>query len=295
MSHDTMPVTVTGTSRAEGGWLKHALSKQPFIIWEKPRGRGRFEICESGAGLRGTARRRGAAATLAKALAEVASMRPSTPAEILADIPLHSDRDHALHGKLTTLAVPGTRLWKLPRRYGEGAARGVGQPATALGLALNSIEALFGEAGLNCWSIDYELADGARDQSIAVMALDDARRAWWILNRDGWLVAGGPPIYDPVRGAELAVEFDGIAQLGLGTQDPDNPSAAVVIIDPARHPVPTLTGLHKGAGRSRGSRHGVRGESESACEVVRAGVDVPLLTEAVKQLRPGDASEPINP
>lgn len=228
-------VTVARTVRAERGWLKHTLSKPPFIIWEKPRGRDRFEIAESGAGPRGTARRRGTATTLDSALITVAGMAASTPAEVLADIPLYDDHDRALHTKLTTLAVPGTRLWKLPTRRGEHAARGVGQPAVATGLARNSIEALFGEAGLNCWSIGYEAADGTRDHSIAVMSLQDARRAWWILDRDGWLVAGGPPIYDRVRAAELAVQFDGIAQLGLGAQDPDDPAAPVVIIDPARN------------------------------------------------------------
>lgn len=237
MPDETAPataVTVAGTARAEDGWLKHTLSKPPFILWENPTGR-RFKICESGAGLRGTARTRGTATTLNAALTAVAGMQPSTPAEILADIPLYCDRDRERHDMLATLAVPGTRLWMLPRRRGPHATRGVGQPAVATGLALNTVEALFGEAGLNCWSIGYETCDGTRDHSIAVMGLEDARRAWWILDRDGWLVAGGPPIYSRVRAGQLAAEFDGIAQLGLGAQDPDRPDAPVIIIDPARN------------------------------------------------------------
>src|SRR5947208_2411516 len=41
------------------------------------------------------------------------------------------------------------------------------------------------------------------------IALDDARRAWWVLDDADDTVAGGPPIYSRDRADELAKQFNG--------------------------------------------------------------------------------------
>jgi len=196
------------------GWTRHDLADSPFFIYEKPRGRDRFGVYERGAGRRGTAREHGRARTLAAALELADGLKPSTPQEILSDVRVYDDRVRRKLDKLIALSRPGTRLWVLPR----GDERGLGRAATSTGLALSSVEALFGENDLDCWAIRWRTDNGEEGQGLYAVTLEDARRAWWIVDDNGRVVAGGPPIFEAARASELAERFGGRAQLGLNTE-----------------------------------------------------------------------------
>jgi hypothetical protein len=212
---------VVGVRPEMGGGSLHLLSDGRFSIreWPRPRRRAeRFEVIEPGAGPRGLARSRGRAPTLESALELAAQLRPSTPAEILAPIRDAADateRDRERVDRLVGLSTPGTRLWVL-QRYGES---GLGYAATSEGLHCDYVLSFCDASPVGCWSIRWRADNGREDHGLHVVLLEDARRAWWIV-RDGHSVAGGPPIYDAARAAELAAEFGGQAQLGLGADDP---------------------------------------------------------------------------
>ncbi len=218
----TAEVTVVGTRPGMGGATLHLLSDERFSIWERRRPRRRaerFEVIEAGASARGMARTRGHAPTLEAALELVATLTPSTPAEILAMIrtdPETSAWERQQVDKLARLATPGTRLWVLPGHRESGP----GYAVTSEGLHCDRVVSLIDDASaLECWSVRWRGDDGRESHGRHVVLLEDARRAWWIV-RDGRTVAGGPPIYDAARAAELAVEFGGHVQMGLGADDP---------------------------------------------------------------------------
>jgi hypothetical protein len=145
------------------------------------------------------------------------------PEQALAKVQVFSERDREQHAKLCHLGTPGTRLWVLPVYDNDGyAGKGLGSAATSLGLSLNLVEGLlgYGPGSLLAWNVCWRADDGEEDTG-RVVALEDARRAWWITDGNGDLVAGGPPIYDADRAAEIAAEYNGNAQLGLGSYDPD--------------------------------------------------------------------------
>lgn len=259
----TREVTVVHSQPAMGGHTLHRLSDERFSIWGVRRLRRRaerFEVVEAGAGVRGCAKVRGHAPTLEEALELVATLRPSTPAEILAPILADrraTDRHRERVEKLIRLAEPGARLWVLPG-YGED---GPGHAATSEGLHCDGVIAILadGAAAVDCWSIGWRRDDGNEAHGLNVVLLEDARRAWWIV-RDGRIVAGGPPIYEPARAAGLAMEFGGEARLGLG---PDDPAVA-----PA-HTVPSgADGNQDGAGAAVGDQGAVEDDSAAVTAVV---------------------------
>lgn len=194
------------------GWLRHDLADHPFFVYEKRNGK-RFEVLERGTGPRGCARERGTATTLHGALALAGTLAPSTVAEILAQVPVHSAADRRHVARLALLAAPGTRLWVLPS-YGDHGYRGLGEPATSLGLATSAIEALLGPAG-DCWLIRYRTASGIEDQhgEAVLLTLEEAAQRWWVTDGRGNLLSGGLP--DHARMEKLAAELGGVAQQGL--------------------------------------------------------------------------------
>jgi hypothetical protein len=206
-------ITVTRSRPASDDWTLYDLSDPRWCVWEKPRGRDRFQVMERGAGPRGTGRSRAWARTLDKALELASTLAPSTTAEILAGIEPHGDRERL--EKLIRLGTPGTRLWVLPY-CGENGNEGTGYAATSEGLAINGAEALFGGLGgeIDCWLVRWRGDGGHRDKGLFVTAIEDAERAWWIVDEHGNLRAGGPPIYDEGRALEIAAEVGGNAQLG---------------------------------------------------------------------------------
>lgn len=209
---------IAATIRCQGGWKRHDLAGNgPFFLYERPRRRRngmRFEVCERGAGRRGTARVRGETADLAGALALAGRLAPSTPGEILAHILTSNNGwDKDLKDKLTRLGVPGTPLWVTTHEPGMGYA------ATSGGLCISAVGALFG-GELEAWQLQWRTPDDQLATGLYPVALQDARRAWWILTDADVVVAGGPRIYDGGRAAELAAEFGGRAQRGLGRYDP---------------------------------------------------------------------------
>src|SRR5580698_5540052 len=105
-SATTAPLMVTRGRPAADRWTLHELSDPRFVIWEKPRGAGRFRVIECGTGARGMGRLRGTAGTLPAALELAGSLNPSTPAEILADITPFGDRDRDRIAELTALGQP---------------------------------------------------------------------------------------------------------------------------------------------------------------------------------------------
>lgn len=193
-----------------GGDTLHRIPDSPFAIWEAPKGgrAPRFTVIEPGAGRRGMGRRRGQTRTMAGAEELAATLKPSTPAEILAHIETWDDRDRHLMGELLRLSQPGTKLWII--------CDGCGYEAVSEGLAVSGTEALFGgENELSCWLIRWRAADGTEDKGQYAVALEDAERAWWILAEDGRVRAGGPPIFDHGRALEIAAEFGGRAVQGI--------------------------------------------------------------------------------
>lgn len=113
-------VGVTRSWPGMGDPILHELSDGRFSLWvttRRPRRWAeRFEVIEQGAGVRGNARSPGHAPTLEAALELVATLEPSTPAEILAPIRGHrwaNDGDRALgefpFGRVEA-AVPPARL-----------------------------------------------------------------------------------------------------------------------------------------------------------------------------------------
>lgn len=201
-----------------GGWLRYDIKDSPFFVYEKNNGKTRFEVLEKGAGPRGTARPRGTAPSLPAALETAASLDPSTPAEILAQTPVCGEDGKRDRVRLERLAEPGTRLWLLPARKGDGFT-GLGQPATSLGLALNSVEAIFGPAGDNCWLIRVRADDGAEDalRALRVLTLEEVAERWWVTDGHGNLLTGGHP--DRGRMEKLAAEHGGYCQQGLAQGD----------------------------------------------------------------------------
>lgn len=191
--------------------ILHELPGTAFAVWEAPKRtrQPRFTVIEPGAGRRGTGRRRGTARTLAEATELAGTLQPSTTAEILADVTPFGDWDRALLVKLTTLGVPGTKLWIL--------CDGGGYEAVSEGLAVNAVEALFGgDDELRCWLIRWRDPSGAECKGLYATALADAERAWWVLGDDGRVIAGGPPIFDEARACEIAAEVGGQAVPGTG-------------------------------------------------------------------------------
>lgn len=200
-----------------GDWMRYDLDGSEFFIYEKDRGRERFQVLERGAGSRGMARQRGAAKTLPAALELAASLEPSTTAEILADIEVYGDRDRETVSKLARLATPGTRLWILPM-YGEHGYQGTGQPATALGLGIIGIEAMFG-TDLGCRVIRYRTDAGEEGTigSLIAMTAEEAAALWWVVDDRGNLLTGGHA--DKDRMTALASKAGGHIQHGLGGAD----------------------------------------------------------------------------
>lgn len=193
--------------------ILHELPGSPsFRAWESPAGtRGpRFAIIEPGAGPRGTGKRRGTTRTLADAQMLAAMLEPSTPAEILAGVEVHGAAGEALLATLTALGEPGTPLWVL---CGDG----TGYEAVSGGLAVSAVEAVFGHGGLGDWLIRWTDPDGAEVRGLYAVALEDAERAWWVLDEAGRVVAGGPPIYDEDRACEIAADFGGRAVHGTAS------------------------------------------------------------------------------
>lgn len=201
------PVEITRSRPETDGWTYHELSAPAFAIREKPRGRDRFRVLEPGAGRRGMARLRGTASSLAAALDLAGSLERSTTAEILAGVTAYLDLDRRRLAELRTLGQPGVRLFV---SGGEAAYEAVSE-----GLAVNRVEAVFGDDDLHSWLIAWRDPAGELCSGLYVSALEDAQRAWWIL-RDGKVVAGGPPIYDEARSLELAAKYGGCAVLGTG-------------------------------------------------------------------------------
>jgi hypothetical protein len=97
----------------------------------------------------------------------------------------------------------------------------MGHPATSLGLALSTIAAVFGygarslSSWLPCWRND----DGTEDNGLYVVTLEDAERAWWVTDGRGNMLAGGPPIYSEERAREIAGQFRGQIQQGVGADE----------------------------------------------------------------------------
>ncbi len=230
------PLEIIDSKSVMGGGWRHEVAG-PFFIDElpsRPR-RERCKVLEAGAGPRGNARPRGTVPTLTAALEFIADLAPSTPADILAPwrrdcrcgaetcpcgpVP---DRDLADIDRLVRLATPGTRLWVMHGGNGQHGPDGWGHghAATATGLALSAVGALFGGSATEVWSVRWRGDNGIDGEGYGAVALEDARRAWWVLDANDRVVAGGPPIYDEVRAREMAREFDGRVQLGLGAADP---------------------------------------------------------------------------
>jgi hypothetical protein len=191
--------------------ILHKIPGSPFAAWESPAGtRGpRFTVIEPGAGTRGMARTRGTARTLAEAESLAAGLKPSTTDEILAEITPQDDRDRKRLAELRTLGQPGTRLWII---CGDG----TGYAAVSAGLGVSRIEAMFGDnPALDCWLIRWHDPQGDEHSGLYAVPIEDAERAWWVLNDAGRVVAGGPPIFDADRASEIASNLGGRAVLGV--------------------------------------------------------------------------------
>jgi hypothetical protein len=168
----------------------------PFFI--RYQGARKFTVLEAGAGLRGMARKRGQAGTRAEARELAGQLAPSTVREILEQTPAYGEQARKDREELIRVAEPGTRLWVLPFYYQDGGYRETGQAATATGLALNGVEALFGGPGDSTWLAGYRRDDGTEGKCShrIVLTLAEARERWWILavkNRRQVLVSGGHP------------------------------------------------------------------------------------------------------
>lgn len=218
---------VTESKPGTEDWTLHKLSNG-FSIWESPKRRkgGRFEVIEPGAGPRGNARDRGRARTLQAALELAVTLKPSTPAEILAPWreSVYSDDKRKDIDELVRRATSGTRLWVLHGRDGrEGPdSWGWGYAATSKGLKRSGVGSLIGELFWEVWHVAWVGDDGQEGEGNCVVTLEDARQAWWVVAPDGRHLAGGPGMVGgEARARELAVEYGGQAQLGLGTADPD--------------------------------------------------------------------------
>jgi hypothetical protein len=191
------------------GDILHDMPGTSFAVWEAPTARQpRFAVIEPGAGRRGAARRRGTARTLAAAADLTASLVPSTAAEILAGITTWGERDRERVATLVALGQPGARLWII--------CDGYGYEAVSEGLAVSGVEAMFGEPDneLACWMIRWRDPSGEECTGMYAVALADAERAWWVLDADGRVIAGGPPIYCEARALEIAAELAGRAVHG---------------------------------------------------------------------------------
>lgn len=173
------------------GGARYDVPDSPFFINTSPK-RTSFTVFERGADVRGTALNRGKRGSLSAARKLAASLEPSTIAEILGRVTVYDQGDRARLDRTAYLAEPGRRLWVIPS-YGEDGYRGLGEKATATGLGLNGIEALFGsESG--CWLVAFRTDAGEEDRlnALILSTVEEARERWWILSADGkTLVSGG--------------------------------------------------------------------------------------------------------
>jgi hypothetical protein len=204
------------TVRCTDNWLRLDVDHgtRAFFIYEKPSGKTRYHVMEAGAGARGTARRRAEVATIAAALELCQSLEPSTPEEILASIKTYTDADRRYVEDLARYGTPGTRLWVTPA-YTEHGYHGRGHAATALGLEVSGVEAMFGSE-LHCWLVSYRRDDGVVDAHgpQVVMTIDEATRGYWVVDAAGQnLITGGH--YDRDRMTELAIDTGGVVVHGL--------------------------------------------------------------------------------
>jgi hypothetical protein len=138
------------------------------------------------------------------------------PREALAQCECYGRNDEALRERLTRLGTPGTRLWVIPGCR-DGVPRGMGHAATSLGVTLSLTEAVFGEGSrfLSSWLVRWRNDDGTEDTGLYVVTLADAKRAWWVTDGQGNMLAGGPPIYIRRRAAEIAAGLGGQIQQGV--------------------------------------------------------------------------------
>jgi hypothetical protein len=136
------------------------------------------------------------------------------PHEALAQCECYGPSDEVLRKRLTRLGTPGTRLWVIP---GSREPRGMGNAATSLGVTLSTVEAVFGygSRSLSSWLVRWRNDDGTEDTGLYVVTLADAKRAWWVTDGQGNMLAGGPPIYTKRRAAEIAAGLGGQIQRGV--------------------------------------------------------------------------------
>jgi hypothetical protein len=203
----TQALTAGKPVRYSDGWLCYPIEGGPFFINATP-GATSFHVLERGAGLRGSAHEYGKRGSLSAALKYAATLTPSTTDDII-------DRTVAVSSSLTDLerlerlretARPGTRLWVLPT-YTEHGFCGLGEPATAVGLAVIGIESLFGSPATS-WTVRYRTDSGREDTTggWVLLTLAQARERWWVTDGLlGNLLTGGH--LDRRHMQELAAEF----------------------------------------------------------------------------------------
>lgn len=119
----------------------------------------------------------------------------------LASLTLHAQSSRDERDRLIRLGEPGVPLWIV--------CNGWGYEAVSDGLVINAVEALFGNDPVRRWLISWRDAAGATDSGRRCVAREDAERAWWVLDGDGSVVAGGPPIFDETRALEIAARYHG--------------------------------------------------------------------------------------
>jgi hypothetical protein len=171
------------------GWFRHEIPGSPFFINSSPKGTS-FHVLEAGVCPRGMAWTHGKRGSLSAALKLVSTLKPSTPADIMARVKAVTPCDHDKFDRMAYLAEPGRRLWTLPA-YGRDGYTGLGEAATATGLHASGVESLFGSPS-SVWSVAFVTDSGREGSSAVPLTLEEARERWWILSHDGRnLVSGG--------------------------------------------------------------------------------------------------------
>jgi hypothetical protein len=124
-------------------------------------------------------------------------------------VPCYGKDAERRRAELAARATPGTRLWVLPFYYQDG-YRELGHAATATGLALSAVEALFGEPGDGRWLVGYRRDDGVEGKHShqIILTLAEARERWWIVRLD---FTGGEDGEGPIQDSRLVLVSGGHA------------------------------------------------------------------------------------
>ena len=191
----------------DDGSISYPVEGTPFYIDISPR-RTSFKVLESHATAWGTSYQHGKRGSLKAALALVATLTPSTPADIVARVKETTPLDHDRLDRMAYLAEPGRRLWVTPTYRAHG-YDGLGQGATATGLHASMLEMMFGSP-LSVWTVAFTRDNGEAGtlSPIALSTVEEARGLWWVLSHDGHnLVTGGHR--DRGRMEKLAESYPG--------------------------------------------------------------------------------------